>query len=283
MGVKHGIARILDFAGISPLFFFISLKMYGNHIRVINYHDTPEGEMKNFEQQLRFYAQHYSPVSFNDLEFYYSNKTWSKEKPGLIISFDDGYRNNYDFAFPLLEKYNFTGWFFIPSGLMDIPNSEQYDFAGRNKTRFEKVYKGERILMSWNEIRSLSINHVIGCHTWSHHRMNMDDDESVLTKEIEASKKILEEKIQKPIGSFCWVGGEENTYTTKAAQKIKSAGYKFSFMTNSYPFTFRQNPLQIQRTNIESANPISLVKFQLSSLMDLFYYGKRKRVNLITG
>jgi peptidoglycan/xylan/chitin deacetylase (PgdA/CDA1 family) len=282
MDLKRRIALVLQFLGISKLFFLISLRIYGKHIRVINYHDTPGDEVKNFEEQLKFYSHYYTSVSIVELELFSSSKSWDKAKPGLIISFDDGYRNNYDFAFPLLEKYNFIGWFFIPGGIINQNNADQYKFAGKHKNKFERIYKGDRILMSWNEIRHLATNHVVGCHTLTHHRMSLADDDLILWEEIEQSKKIIEEKIDRPITTFCWVGGEEHTYTQKAAEKIKRAGYKFSFMTNSYPFTFDQNPLQIQRTNIESSYPMELMKFQLCSMMDLFYYGKRKRVNLIT-
>jgi peptidoglycan/xylan/chitin deacetylase (PgdA/CDA1 family) len=282
MPIKHRLARILESIGITGLFFHISRSLYRKHIRVVNYHDTPEEEMPNFEAQLKFYQRYYAPVSVEDLQSFFQKGLWTKSKPGLIISFDDGYRNNYDQAVPLLEKYGFIGWFFIPSGLIESSFNDQAEFAGKNKEKLKNVYKDGRFLMSWNEIEQLSRKHVVGCHTFSHHRMNVTDNDEVLTKEIVLSKKLLEEKVQQPVSIFCWVGGEEHTYTKRAAEKIKHAGYKFSFMTNSYPIMTGQDPLQIQRTNIESDNPLFLVRFQLCSLMDLVYYRKRKRVNRVT-
>jgi hypothetical protein len=53
-------------------------------------------------------------------------------------------------------------------------------------------------------------------------------------------------------------------------------------MTNNFVNRPDTHPLQLQRTNIESENPLWLVKFQLSGLMDLLYLGKRRRVNRLT-
>ena len=283
MRLKDRIAFVLDGVGVTTFLFYCSMLQYGKqHIRVVNYHGTPVSDWKNFEAQLKFYQTHYSSVSLPDLESFFSTQTWPKRKPGLILSFDDGYRNNMDVARPLLEKYNFIGWFFVPVGLIESDVHEQAAFAGGKKELLSKTYPDGRLLMSWEEIGELGKGHVIGCHTFSHHRMNVSDSDALLTHEISVSKQIMENKLGRSIPIFCWVGGEEHTYTNAAAQKIKSGGYKFSFMTNSYPIRPHENPLQIQRTNIESDNPLFLVRFQLSSLMDLLYVLKRRRVNRIT-
>ena len=115
----------------------------------------------------------------------------------------------------------------------------------------------------------------------SHHRMNIDDSSEILEHEIIASKNLLETKLKNEINAFCWVGGEENTYTNNAAKYIYN-NYRLSFMTNTNPITTRTDPYQIQRTNIEANYPIHLRKFQLSGFMDFLYLGKRKRVEKVT-
>ncbi len=83
--------------------------------------------------------------------------------------------------------------------------------------------------------------------------------------------------------TFCWVGGEEDTYCEIAASYVEEAGYRFVFMTNSAPTTPRTHPLQIQRSNIEAKYPLSLMKFQLAGLMDVLYLPKRLRVKAVVG
>ncbi len=282
MSKKEQIARLLDKTGLSGVF-FAGRRFYGNnHIRVVNYHSTPPQEMNNFEEQLKFYQHNYSSVSYKDLVQFFETGKWHKEKPGIIISFDDGWRDNIDNAVPLLEKYNFKGWFFIPSGLVDSSSSVQMEFVGKTEGRYMVTYGDGRYLMDWEELRVLYDNHVLGCHTWTHHRMDIKDTQELLNIEITEAKQYMERMLHKPINIFCWVGGELHTYTEAAAKKIKEAGYLYSFMTNTYPLTPGQQPLQIQRTNVETRNSLAVVKFQLSIFMDMFYRKKRRKVLQIT-
>ena len=55
----------------------------------------------------------YTPISFKELELYQSGKGKLPKKP-IIITFDDGYQNNYDFALPLLNEFNFKATIFLP-------------------------------------------------------------------------------------------------------------------------------------------------------------------------
>ena len=99
---------------------------------------------------------------------------------------------------------------------------------------------------------------------------------------IRASRGLLEEKLAGPVDVFAWVGGEEWSYSAEAAQIIRDVGYKWSFMTNSAVIHARTDALQLQRSNLESDNPASVVRLQLSGLMDLMYAAKRRRVNRLT-
>ncbi len=259
---------------------FLNIFLGRNYIRAINYHDTPEKYSKNFENQLLFYKQHFSPVSIQDLQLFLDTGVWHKQKPGLIISFDDGLQANYKVAKPLLEKYGFKGWFFIPPGFIETSPEKQNDFAQHhNISSTINSGSNKRIAMSWNELSDLNKEHIIGCHTFTHHRMDIQDTEDILKKEIIDSKLLIEKRLNNQVDIFCWVGGEEHTYTKEAAKYIRKAGYRYSFMTNTHPIISSTQPLQLQRTNIESFFPLEVVKFQLSGLLDLFYYFKRRRVN----
>ncbi len=282
MSKKQLIAAFLDATLISRFLFWAGNKKYGQHIRVINYHRSGPKTLANFEQQLQFYAQNYRPVDYKDLQDFFASGKWIHNKPGLIISFDDGFRENYDYAVPLLEKYGFKGWFFIPTGYVDASSTDQMEYIGKTSGKYDHTYEDGRYFMNWAEIDHLRKKHVVGCHTYTHHRMNINDTNEILEHEVREAKQVMEQKLNHEITIFCWVGGEEHTYSKAAAEKIKNAGYKYSFMTNSWPLTAGQSPLQIQRSNIEANNPISLVRFQLSPLMDRYFTPKRLRVCALT-
>lgn len=270
-------------------FLAIQWKIFNHcYIRAINYHDTPAGTAHNFEKHLQFYRQHFSPVSLSDLNRFFESKEWWKDKPGLIISFDDGHRNNYDVAAPLLEKYGFTGWFFVPVDYINTPPKEQKEFASKhnfaplNSQTWQEGYEDGRVALSWDELRELDKKHVIGCHTRSHHRMFASTSPEQLNNEIIEAKHILEQELQHSIDIFCWCGGEKNTYSSEAARYVRRAGYRYSFMTISAPILPSTDRLQLHRTNVESHMHINNVKFWLTGLMDVLYTPKRRQVNRIT-
>ena len=258
--------------------------LYGkNYIRVINYHDTPAVDKTNLEKQFKFLRDHYEPVTEKDLEQFLKSGKWTKSRPGLVLSFDDGLYSNYQYAAPLLDKYGLTGWFFVPTGLISSEKSSSVELAKKGTVQFNLPDPDVPLFMSWKDLNHLKEKHVIGSHTVNHIRLSNNLDDSQLKYEILSSKKVLEEKLACEVSSFCWVGGEESSYSRRGAQFIKEAGYQFSFMTNSQVVRFKKtDPLKIQRTNIESHWSLSLLKFQLSGLMDVKYFFKRKRVNQVT-
>ena len=276
-------ANIICSLGIDHLLLLLRKLFYkGNYIYVLNYHATPENESSVLEQQLVFYNKYFSSVNLSDLNQFFENKKWHKDKPGLILSFDDGLRSNFDVAAPLLEKYGFTAWFFIPTDFLDTSTDEQITFANNHSICARNIYKDGRIAMTWDEIQKLDKNHVIGCHTKSHHRMIASTPKIQIHQEIIVSKMILEDKLGHAIDAFCWVGGEEFSYSAQGAKAIREAKYKYSFMTNCMPIKIDTNPHQLQRNNVETSWSINLVKFAVSGVMDWLYIPKRKRVNKLT-
>lgn len=272
--IKRLAARIFDVTGINSFGHFVQCKTIFPFIRAINYHDIPENLADNFEKQLRFYAERFINVDEKILSDFLKTGEWSFDKPGLIISFDDGLRSHFEVAAPLLEKHNFTGWFFVPS---------RWIADSRNDLESEELanLKAADECLTTEQLKYLDKKHIVGCHTRTHKRLSKDLSTNKLKKEIITAQSDLEEMLGHEVKIFCWVGGEEFTYSREAADFIKR-GYDLSFMTNTAVVRPNTNALQIQRTNIEAQNTLPLLRFQISGLMDLMYYPKRKRVNELT-
>jgi len=93
-------ARILVYHGICE----------EDHLRYNNSFIT----RKTFEQHLEYYNRYFNVISLND----YFQQKWSPDRFNICITFDDGYANNYKYAFPLLSKYAMPAAFFI-TGIRD--------------------------------------------------------------------------------------------------------------------------------------------------------------------
>lgn len=251
--IKNLISVVLDSFGILN---FLNKKLINNNsIRIINYHRTPREEINTFKKQIEFFKQNYENIDFKKFELFKKDEL-VLSKPGIIITFDDGLKNNYENALTILEENGFTGYFFVSVGLL---NNEGY--------------------MNYDEVIDLvNRGHVVGCHTYTHHRMNKNDSLDLLQYEIVQSKEDLQKILNNKVDIFCWCGGEEETYTKQAHEIIKE-NYKYSFMTNNQLVYSDTDNYKIQRTNIEARWSLSLCKFQLCGIMDFLYKSKRERID----
>jgi peptidoglycan/xylan/chitin deacetylase (PgdA/CDA1 family) len=256
---------------------------FGPCIRAVNYHDVPQPVAERFESQLRFYREHFLPVGPAELAALLRGE-WSAERPGLLLSFDDGLRSHAEVVAPLLERHGFCGWFFVPGGFLDAPAPEQADFAVRHRIGHLPPDPADpRLAMTWEQARGLASRHVVGCHSWNHVRLGEAEGEETLRAEIVGAKARLEERLGRGVDSIAWVGGERWSYSLTGARLIREAGFRLGFMTNHALIRRGTDPLQLQRTNVEASFEASLVEFQLSPVMDLLYARKRAAVNRLTG
>ena len=127
------------FPGIVCLYHNIRKNIYRMVNRIKNFYDPPvivllyhriadlENDpqllavsIKNFEDQIKFLKENYSILSFGD--------KWEKGgKPSIIITFDDGYQDNYINALPILERYQVPATIFVSSGNIDTKKEFWWD------------------------------------------------------------------------------------------------------------------------------------------------------------
>jgi peptidoglycan/xylan/chitin deacetylase (PgdA/CDA1 family) len=279
---KVALATLFDSVGLSGALLRAQAALFRRHIRAVNYHDVPPSLSTAFEKQLEFYSRHFVPVTMDDLRRLATGE-WSHDKPGIVLSFDDGLRSHANVCAPLLEKHGFVGWFMVPVGFVETPASEQAEFARQHSIHARDEWGDGRVAMSWDELRELDRRHVIGCHSKDHRRLGDTLSDAELDDEIPEAKRQLEKGLGHEVEVFAWVGGEEASYSRRAAERIRAAGFRFSFMTNHAVFRPGDSMHHIQRSHVEADFPLNLVRFHLSGFMDVMYTPKRRRVNRLTG
>lgn len=70
-----------------------------------------------FEKILHFFSKHYSIVSLSDVIAFSRGDIKSLPPRPLLITFDDGWRDNYDYAMPLLQAYHMPAVLFMVSSV----------------------------------------------------------------------------------------------------------------------------------------------------------------------
>lgn len=199
-------------------------------LAMVNYHNTPFARAGELERQIAWCAERFSPLSEAALLNYYQTGEWDLAKPGVMIAFYNGYRNNYDVAFNLLEKYGMTGWFFVATDFIDLPGEAQLRFG---KTHTFNCLVGEyadpRVALGWDELREMHEGgHVICSHTASHSEViRRDSLPQVMRREIVFSSERIREEVGHVPPGFSWLRGEGFGSCPEAAPYLRAAGYSF--------------------------------------------------------
>ncbi|OGL46399.1 MAG: hypothetical protein A2W05_10265 [Candidatus Schekmanbacteria bacterium RBG_16_38_10] len=153
----------------------------------------------------------YTPISLDDLHGYFVNKYSNLPEKPIAITFDDGYIDNYENAFPVLKEYNFPAAIFMVSGF--IGKFNMWDIANGYP---------EKPLMGWRELQEIVKGGVtIGSHTINHPWLTqLNSDEA--KREVGESKKSLEDRLGMPINHFAYPYGDLNQ---PIVDMVKDAGY----------------------------------------------------------
>jgi peptidoglycan/xylan/chitin deacetylase (PgdA/CDA1 family) len=200
---------------------------------------------KQFSQQMRYLRQHdFNVIKLTTLmEWFGGNRTLPERS--IVISFDDGFRDTYEHACPVLREVNFPATFFLISGLVGKKNSwmtaEGYPNAA---------------LMDWDEIEMLQRqNFEIGSHTVSHRDLtglSMADARI----EIQDSKRMLEDRLGVAVDYFAYPYGR---YCDETCELVRGAGYSAACATA--PGFISQSQDRFRLTRVEVAGGDSLRAF----------------------
>lgn len=200
-------------------------------IPILMYHsisDNPKNLLclspaKFAEQMQHLKDAGYHPITFQDLD------DWKTGLPipvkPVLITLDDGYRDNYTDAYPILKRLNLKATIFLVTGFLNEKQNLTVDMTK------EMLASG---LIQF------------GSHSISHSDLSTLPDER-LRSEIFQSKQALESKLGVPITSFCYPSGRFND---KTLAYVKEAGYHFAVTTKPGWSELSQGEYTLHRVRI---------------------------------
>jgi len=183
-------------------------------IPVLNYHQINNENYnaltlssQEFDAQMDYlYHAGYTTISPKQLVDYFQYGTELPPNP-ILITFDDGYVDNYSVAYPILQKYNFTATVFLIT-----------DFVGNN----------DRYL-SWQQVREMK-DHGFSfqSHTLSHILLSNASDDEIRSQLIK-SREGMEWRLKEKVEYLAYPGGD---YDQRTIELAKQAGYRAAFTIN---------------------------------------------------
>ena len=224
-------------------------------LRVLMYHkvnDLPENPLSvpvaAFDEQLaQLHELDYTVVSLDDVLAHYRDGTALPPRP-VLITFDDGYRDNLEHAAPLLQKHGYPAVVFVPIGYLDGPRPLPHEERRAARGLLNST-------VDWGELRELEAAGVrVESHGISHRPLAaLAVDEAA--REIVLSKLRLEERLGREVRSFAYVKGSEAHYKAVHLSLVRQAGYELAFTSVSGTNGPDTDPLRLHRYNIEPYPP----------------------------
>ncbi len=199
----------------------------GREIRLVNYHSTPRFRAAEYEAQLAALAETHGGLTADGLDRLVDGER--PARPALIPVLFEGFRDNYDVILPIIERYGFTAWFFVPPAFLGIPVDMQRAFADRQTLTYpHDEYPGERIAMSWDELRDAHARgHVVACHSRTHTELTPETPDCILHDEIVLAKQEFDAALGAPVEIFCFLRGAEYGLNPRADAMLAEAGYRY--------------------------------------------------------
>ena len=206
-------------------------------VPVLNYHQVEEKNGNpltlwpdQFEAQMAYLADEgYTAITIDEMMDALENGTPLPEKP-VIITFDDGYADNYEYAYPILKKYGFKATIFLI-----------YDFTN--------TYPN---YLTWEQIDEMKNSGLIHfeTHTMTHANLS----------ELADSHHLLSEKLGYDMHYIAYPGGRVND---EIEEITRTAGYRGGFTVHYGLSTPAEGRYQMDRIPIFGANMHTLTRFKL--------------------
>jgi len=169
----------------------------------------------------------------------------------LVLTFDDGLKNFYTAAWPILSQFGFSATIFVPT-----------DFIGEESLWYADYSLKPLPMLDWQELKELTKEGVdIESHGCSHRKLT-DLTPSEIEQEVRESKKILEQGLAKPIDFLCYPFGEVDR---NIIEMVKSAGYKGATCMDQGLYKVGDDPYLIKRQSLDF---ISIVD-ELTALLSI--------------
>ena len=228
------------------IFGFAVLAFYSkpSGIPVLNYHqinDVDENLLtvstSEFETQMAWLEENgYQTITVSELLDFLDGKGSLPERP-VLITFDDGYIDNYQCAFPILKKHNMKACIFLISEYVSLyPN-----------------------YLTWEQLSEMQSSGIeFGSHTVDHNVLTELSPNSV-NHELADSKDLLEKRLKRRIEVLAYPCGFTNEYIKS---RVNASGYRAAFTVNLGNVHTGDDLYALNRVPIFGALPHTMFRFE---------------------
>ncbi|BAU11991.1 hypothetical protein LEP3755_25150 [Leptolyngbya sp. NIES-3755] len=228
-----------------------------SQIRVLTYHRfgyqprdpfcvTP----KDFETQMAWLARHKRAVSLEQIERFLRGEI-DLPNGSVLVTIDDGYQSVYDFALPILKKYNIPAVVFVTVSAIDHHEDAEPH-------------------LTWNQVRELASHITVASHGWTHRSLGKISFEEMQV-EVLRSRKMLEQKLGNPVTAFAYPFGTLADFNATTATVLQNSHYQYAFTSQHGSISERESPLNrfyLPRIKVEGGEGLWMFRLLVGGGLD---------------
>ncbi len=175
----------------------------------------------------------------------------------VVITFDDGWLDNYLHAFPVLKKYRLKATVFLITDRTEMASEKTAALPDRVPTHNESkalIKRGDawRVVLNWERVREMAASGLVEfySHTRSHRKCDTLSEEELL-EELGKSRLTMERNLGRPCTCLCWPYGH---YNQLAVSTAKAAGYEVLFTTDHGVVKAGSDPFAVRRILVKDGS-----------------------------
>lgn len=194
----------------------------------------------------------YRTVTFKELaEDHLLTKRFDKGNKFVVLTFDDGYEDNYRVMFPILKEFGAKAVIFL------LSESKYNEWDVNNPHNPEKRFD----LMSEEQVKEMAAYGVeFGAHTKTHPYLSSLPIEEAREQIVQCKQK-LEQTYGQPFITFAYPYGDLND---EVKSEVRKAGFTFAVSTDSGEINVDSDLFQIRRIGIFPRNSMLTFRRKIS-------------------
>lgn len=200
----------------------------------------------HFRADLAYLQKHYECVTMRQLVARMKSGEPIRRKLA-VVTFDDGYLDNYLSAFPELVRARVPATFFVTTGYIGTQRKFPHD------TRALEAGISARddwAKMTWDQLREMQAAGMeIGSHTVNHANLR-HTDEVAMKEELTQSLATLTQELGERERPFCFPWGTPDAFSGKCCEQARLAGYYAAVTTCPGEFRRRDDLYQLRRIDV---------------------------------
>ena len=239
-------------------------------IRILMYHrvdrlpapDQLTVSPERFARQMAYLAAHHRLLGL--AEAVEELEGGRQIRDGVVVTFDDGYRDNLVHALPVLRQHRVPATIFVTTAFCD-------------QSRRHPRYAGAagRLHLDWEELRSLAREPLvtIGSHALTHPYLPRLAAEPA-REEIAWSRERIGRELGRPVEFFCYPSGD---FGPREVGMVREAGYRAAVSVAPGANRSGTPPFELRRTEVTDRDEIRDLHAKLSGAYDLVHHWLHRR------